>query len=264
MRAGGSFVLESEGDIGILAAFDCSEALPTFNAADGEVVPCIHHDKLDQTFDWVDGKILKLKGKAASEDSLTTFEKVFKDADVLFSDSKVQRPNDAHIKIVASDGSVCIHVDGCDAKAEFKLSELGLHNFEQFQHCYVQATAKLLLQLMSTVVFCQLGKIYQNIMIDVKTSNSKLLYRAIRSVSDVTGCDLTKARRCIVAATTLSSEVEDMPDDELIEKSAEMTQIVPSAVVMAISGCEPAVAFEKVRQRGRLCDIITNLLQSPK
>lgn len=46
---------------------------------------------------------------------------------------------------------------------------------------------KLLLNLISTAVMVRLGKVYQNLMVDVKATNDKLKNRAIRIVQEVTG-----------------------------------------------------------------------------
>lgn len=52
---------------------------------------------------------------------------------------------------------------------------------------------KLVLNMISTGVMIKLGKVYGNLMVDVKTSNKKLVERAKKIVCEATDCDLEKA-----------------------------------------------------------------------
>lgn len=53
---------------------------------------------------------------------------------------------------------------------------------------------KLVLNMLSTCVMIKLGKVYGNLMVDVKASNEKLVHRAISIVCSVTGASEEKAR----------------------------------------------------------------------
>ncbi len=52
---------------------------------------------------------------------------------------------------------------------------------------------KLVLNMISTSVMIKLGKVYQNLMIDVKPSNEKLIERAINIVETITDCSRDEA-----------------------------------------------------------------------
>ncbi len=52
---------------------------------------------------------------------------------------------------------------------------------------------KLILNMLSTGAMIKLGKVYKNLMVDVKTSNQKLEERAKRIVMEATGCDRATA-----------------------------------------------------------------------
>ncbi len=52
---------------------------------------------------------------------------------------------------------------------------------------------KLVLNMLTTISMIKLGKVYDNLMVDVKTSNSKLVDRSIRIIQTVTGVDETTA-----------------------------------------------------------------------
>lgn len=53
---------------------------------------------------------------------------------------------------------------------------------------------KLILNMLSTGAMIKLGKVYGNLMVDVKASNQKLAERACRIVMTVTGCDKPTAQ----------------------------------------------------------------------
>ncbi len=59
---------------------------------------------------------------------------------------------------------------------------------------------KLTLNIITTTLFTKLGKVYGNLMVDLKASNSKLLDRAIRIVSTVCEIDRTTARDLLTAS----------------------------------------------------------------
>ncbi|KRF42949.1 N-acetylmuramic acid 6-phosphate etherase [Paenibacillus sp. Soil787] len=61
------------------------------------------------------------------------------------------------------------------------------------------ATAhKMILTMMSTASMVQLGKIYENLMVDVQASNKKLIERAKSMVIDITGSSYEKAEEVLV------------------------------------------------------------------
>jgi N-acetylmuramic acid 6-phosphate etherase len=59
---------------------------------------------------------------------------------------------------------------------------------------------KLVLNMISTAAMVGLGKVYRNLMVDVRPTNEKLLARAIRIVRDATDCDEQTARAALAAA----------------------------------------------------------------
>ncbi|WP_371193718.1 N-acetylmuramic acid 6-phosphate etherase [Glaciecola sp. SC05] len=59
---------------------------------------------------------------------------------------------------------------------------------------------KLVLNMLSTASMVKLGKVYQNLMVDVNASNKKLQARAIRIVMQATQCELKEAERALTQA----------------------------------------------------------------
>lgn len=58
---------------------------------------------------------------------------------------------------------------------------------------------KMILNMLSTGVMIKLGKVYGNLMVDVKSSNQKLAERARRIVMSATGCTRTEAIHALAA-----------------------------------------------------------------
>ncbi|ENM5740061.1 N-acetylmuramic acid 6-phosphate etherase [Vibrio mimicus] len=56
---------------------------------------------------------------------------------------------------------------------------------------------KLVLNMLTTASMIRLGKSYQNLMVDVKTTNKKLVARAVRIVMQATECDITSATQVL-------------------------------------------------------------------
>ena len=59
---------------------------------------------------------------------------------------------------------------------------------------------KLVLNMLTTVSMIKLGKVYNNLMVDVHASNTKLVARSIRIVQAVTGVDATVAEAALAEA----------------------------------------------------------------
>jgi N-acetylmuramic acid 6-phosphate etherase len=59
---------------------------------------------------------------------------------------------------------------------------------------------KLVLNMLTTVSMIKLGKIYNNLMVDVHASNTKLVARSIRIVQAITGVDAAVAEEALARA----------------------------------------------------------------
>lgn len=59
---------------------------------------------------------------------------------------------------------------------------------------------KLVLNMISTAAMVGLGKVYGNLMVDLRPTNEKLLARAVRIVREATDCDEDTARAALAAA----------------------------------------------------------------
>ena len=59
---------------------------------------------------------------------------------------------------------------------------------------------KLILNMISTATMIKLGKVYGNLMVDLKTVNKKLIDRGIRIISEITGLTYNQARKKLTLA----------------------------------------------------------------
>ncbi|GAA4072778.1 N-acetylmuramic acid 6-phosphate etherase [Microbacterium laevaniformans] len=59
---------------------------------------------------------------------------------------------------------------------------------------------KLVLNMISTATMVRLGKVYGNLMVDVRPTNEKLVDRAVRIVQAATGCDRSRAESALADA----------------------------------------------------------------
>lgn len=86
---------------------------------------------------------------------------------------------------------------------------------------------KLILNMISTGSMIQQGKVYQNLMVDVKLSNKKLVQRGINIICEVTGVDqekaeeiLERANRSVKTAIVMILHQCDMEEaNQLLEKA---------------------------------------------
>jgi N-acetylmuramic acid 6-phosphate etherase len=85
---------------------------------------------------------------------------------------------------------------------------------------------KLVLNTISTGVMVQLGKVYGNRMVDVAVTNRKLLDRALRILTDLTGCDRATALKVL----------------------GEADNHTKTALFMLWTGADKATAVQKLRE----------------
>ncbi len=97
---------------------------------------------------------------------------------------------------------------------------------------------KLVLNMLSTGTMIRLGKVYGNLMVDVKATNKKLEERARRIVMEASGCDRAESIRAL-------------------EESGGNAKL---AILMILTGCAPKAGAEALASNGgRLADAIRNM-----
>lgn len=117
--------------------------------------------------------------------------------------------------------------------------------------------SKLFLNALSTGAFVQAGKVYQNRMIDLQLSNSKLFLRAQRIVVDLLGVPDSEALRAIVGAIhgiyPPPVNLLRLPVEAHLKVPAR--RVVPTAVLLA-KGYSLPEARRRLEQEPRIRDLV--------
>lgn len=102
---------------------------------------------------------------------------------------------------------------------------------------------KLVLNMISTASMIGIGKVYENLMVDVQPTNEKLVNRAQRIIMEATGCDRETASKAL----------------DLAEKN------VKAAIIMILLNCSYDEAIEKLEAADGFVRkvILTNRRENP-
>lgn len=81
---------------------------------------------------------------------------------------------------------------------------------------------KIIANMITTTAMIKLGKVYENLMVDVQMTNQKLVSRARKIVMDITNVDLETAKKYLDKYTTVKNAIfaimSNIEDEEEIEK----------------------------------------------
>ncbi|CAH1773385.1 unnamed protein product [Owenia fusiformis] len=105
----------------------------------------------------------------------------------------------------------------------------------------VEISSKWICNAISTGAHIMIGKIYQNIMIDVKVSNQKLYHRAISIIQKLVGSSETEAENALICSVFKcddpSARLRDTTVEERIAIATPMDRVVPVALLKAALKC---------------------------
>jgi len=224
-QAGGRLIYIGAGTSGRLGVLDAAECVPTFGVSPKMVVGLI-----------AGGERALIKAVEGAEDSKTL---AVEDLQAL----KVNA-NDTVIGIAAS-GRTPYVIGGLDYAREIGAATAALScNKEAIisQHADLRievetgpevltgstrlkagTAQKLVLNMISTAAMIGVGKVYQNLMVDVQSTNEKLEVRAKRMIVEATGVDLETAARYFTSAnghvkTAIVMILADVSYPEAVER----------------------------------------------
>ncbi|WP_038905269.1 N-acetylmuramic acid 6-phosphate etherase [Dickeya zeae] len=228
LKAGGRMIYQGAGTSGRLGVLDASECPPTFGVPHGVVVGLI-----------AGGPGALLKAVEGVEDNPALGE-----ADLV---ALTLTSRDIVIGIAASGRTPYVigglryaRTLGCRTvaiscnphspiaqEAEIAISPLvGPEVLTGSTRLKSGTAQKLILNMISTGAMVRLGKVYQNLMVDVKATNVKLVDRACRILMEATGVDRETAQRCL----------------------AQTDYDVKPAIVMVVAGCDAQQARQRLVQ----------------
>lgn len=224
-QVGGRLIYIGAGTSGRLGVLDAAECVPTFGVSPDMVVGLI-----------AGGERALIKAVEGAEDSQTL---AVEDLQAL----KVNA-NDTVIGIAAS-GRTPYVVGGLDyareigattaalscnkqavisEHADFRIEvETGPEVLTGSTRLKAGTAQKLVLNMISTAAMIGVGKIYQNLMVDVQSTNEKLEVRAKRMIVEATGVDFETAARTFISAnghvkTAIVMILADISYDEAVER----------------------------------------------
>ncbi|XP_070556809.1 glucokinase regulatory protein-like [Ptychodera flava] len=131
-----------------------------------------------------------------------------------------------------------------------------------FEIFLTEFSLKLILNAISTGSHILNGKVYKNLMIDVKVSNAKLYHRAIGIIQKCGGCTRENARlallKSIYSTDVITSDQDNAAISEHIQKATVMNKVVPTALVCTLKTCSVSHArnlLEKVKLTSKALEI---------
>lgn len=230
LRAGGRLIYIGAGTSGRLGVLDASECPPTFGTDPSMVVGLI-----------AGGPTALTSAIEGAEDDAGAGAQDLKDINLSAQDAVVG---------IAASGRTPYVIGGLDYATQVGATTISLAcnpNAAVSEHAEIAievdngpevltgstrlksgTSQKLVANMLSTASMVGLGKVYGNLMVDVRPTNIKLVDRAIRIVQEATGCDRETAEvafeksghRPKVAIVALLTDTDPAAAEALLEANA--------------------------------------------
>ncbi len=215
---GGRLIYVGAGTSGRLGVLDASECRPTYGVDDNTVVGVM-----------AGGREALFSAMEGAEDSLTLCEEELKEINFTAKDVLVGVAASGRTpycigginyakSIGATTVSVCCSKDSAMSKlADIPIEAVtGPESVTGSTRMKAGTAQKMILNMLSTASMILQGKVYSNLMVDVQTSNEKLVIRARNIFMQATGCD----------------------EETAIKRLAQTDNKVKLAIVMELCGLE--------------------------
>lgn len=202
LKAGGRLIYFGAGTSGRLGVLDAAECVPTFGVSPDLVVGLI-----------AGGDKAMVEAVEGAEDSLTLAEEDFKKLNLNANDTVVGIAASGRtpyviggLKYAQSVGAKTVSI-ACNQQA--KISgfaqipievDCGPEVLTGSTRLKAGTAQKLILNMLSTVSMIGIGKVYQNLMVDVQATNEKLEERSKRIIMAATECTYEDAASYFEAA----------------------------------------------------------------
>ena len=195
LKNGGRLFYFGAGTSGRLGILDAAECVPTFSINPNQVQGII-----------AGGESAMTVAVEGAEDSLTLAEKDFKERQLIENDIVIGISASGRTpyviggllyakKIGATTGAIsCNTTSEISEYAEYPIEiSAGPEVLTGSTRLKSGTIQKLVLNMISTISMIQLGKVYGNLMVDVKPTNEKLVERAKNIIIEATGVSKEKA-----------------------------------------------------------------------
>ncbi len=202
LRAGGRLVYVGAGTSGRLGVLDAAECPPTFGT-DPEAIQGLIAGGREAMFRAQEGAEDHGEAGAADIDALAIGP-----ADVVCGIAASRRtPYVVGAVARARERGARTLFVTCNPRSAFTLdvdvaicADVGPEVLMGSTRMKSGTATKLILNMISTAAMVRLGKVYQNLMVDLKLTNAKLVERARRTVMLATGCTYSEATATLVDA----------------------------------------------------------------
>lgn len=227
-KHGGRLIYLGAGTSGRLGALDAAECVPTFGVSPNQVIGLIAGGKQAMT--------LAVEG---AEDDLTLAKKdlsalKLNDKDVVVGIAASGRTPYVigGLKYArdlgATTASIACNLDALISQyAEFAIEvDCGPEFLTGSTRLKAGTAQKMILNMLSTISMIGIGKVYHNLMVDVKPTNEKLVERSKRIIMQATDCTYEVAEKTFIEAK----------------------QDVKLAIVMLLTNCSAKEGKEKLQR----------------
>jgi N-acetylmuramic acid 6-phosphate etherase len=196
MKSGGRLIYVGAGTPGRIAVVDASECPPTFSTSPERVLAIIAGGSRAITFpcegaedDATAGALAIDQAGVSALDSVIGIASSGRTPYVVAAVRRARELGALSIGIACNAGSIL------SATVEHEIEVLvGAEIISGSTRLKAGTAQKLVLNMFSTIVMVQLGKTYENLMVDVKPTNVKLRQRAVGIVSTVANVSREQAK----------------------------------------------------------------------
>ncbi|CAF1183110.1 unnamed protein product [Rotaria magnacalcarata] len=253
---------------GIWGMIDASECVPTYNSSYDDIRGFMTNDYFKKSLnpESADSLVSPALDQSTPDDLWKTFQDLPPSSLIVFIDreyhlqkalvDKLQQKNHriVWIKLLSTES---LESNSNVQMIDFSKSITSADVTKQY--LIAELILKLCLNTISTAAHVLKGKVYQNIMIDVRVSNIKLFYRAIDIIKLLTGVDKETAEKCLIQSIyQTNDEINNQTIEQHITAVANnKDHIVPIALLMCLSNYSYTQAKLQIDKCPRIRDICT-------
>ena len=237
LREGGRLIYAGAGTSGRLGILDATEIPPTFSADPNMVQGIIAGG--------MDALVRSIEGAEDYPDNgkKDIMEKNVTDKDIVFGIATsgrtpyvlgaLEKSKELGAKTIFLS---CNKVDENSIYADLIISPIvGPEVVTGSTRMKAGTATKLVLNMVTTTAMIKLGKVYGNLMVDLKAVNNKLVDRACRILNTVTGIELEAAKKLLTEAennlkVAIVMQLGELDREQAISKLDEVNGVVRNAV----------------------------------
>ncbi|CAF4671945.1 unnamed protein product [Rotaria sp. Silwood1] len=251
---------------GIWGMIDASECVPTYNSSYDDIRGFMTNDyfKKNLNLEPANSFVSPALHESTPDDLWKLFENLPPSSLVIFIDSEYHLQKALVDKLQQKKHRIVwiklLSTESLEPNSNVQMIDLSkciTSSDMTLRYCLAETILKLSLNTISTGAHILKGKVYQNIMIDVRVSNIKLFHRAIDIIKLLTGVDRQTAEKCLIQSI---HQTNDELNNQTIEQHIKAVaknhdHIVPIALLMCLSNCSYTQAKLQIDKCPRIRDI---------